>query len=1154
MNHRNRYVYNRVGDFPIVHLKKTELKRNLVRSSSVRIAPPNKFNYNRDARAAILRSNSFQLGNGLLSSMSPRVAPVKMRTPESHQIITNHEPIMFNETPHSTNNALEDLEKNCRKRINIEELCMDKSKRICALPGSEPLSETLPPVVDVSSMQSQPYKRAREPISPDKAGTSVTDSPISQQVKRLKIKNNAYLSSLSSSHHELIPKKNFVRPTILRTSQQVEKRPTEEKSMPSPITRFEPAKPSTTPPTAVKKLRLFNVDATQPPPSFRAKFRNFNDDDDDDEFKINFVKPKEKPSNVDDTAIRNIEREKLSRMLHSVGDGLNRTTTEYTSDTIDAPKPGKKVTFSPEVSLKSFGGTATTASLFPLSSSTSTDSVVPKLTFEDKTENKEGEPEKSSEKSTVKETSIAFSITPVPSSVSVTKPAGISFGIGLPSTTSTANVLSPPKPSLPQLDASKSLISFSPAPAQEDDSSAKPVTSDVPVLGGFSFSAPKDGATALSSIQFKSPTTTTVASTTTTESSLPAPTTSAPSFQFGTSSVPTTSAPSFFAPATVATTTTTSSLPPTTFSFGKPTTDLKTATAENASNSSLPATTTTQSTFSFGQPSKPETTQSSGVGFSFGSSTFSAAPTTTAPSSGFSFGNTDKPASTTAAIGGFSFGNSAAKPAAPSTGMFGMPSADSTQTPAATPSLNMFQNAVPSTNATSPPKPGGIFSRLSDKVSDTATASNPSMPTAGSFQFGGLNKNPTPTFGLDANKPASQSEVKPFSFGGDKQPDALPSFGAPLGGTDTSKPQSLSGFSFNAQPKAAENKSTFSFGADKTAEKSTFSFGGSVKTAEVKPTFNFGGSTTTEKQETPGTFSFGGAKPIVENKIDGQAKPSIFGSNTANTPSIFGSASKPEATPTFGAAAQTTTFGQSSFNPSSTTPVFGASSQPNPPAFGAASPPSGGMLFGNSNNPPSFNQSQGFGQANSASTNNNAVFSFNQASKNDLNVQSSQNAPSAGGIFSFGGPTAPTNAQQPSNVFGSGNSGQNVSASFSFKPSTGAVTANNSSSNMFGSTQNNGSAFQFGQNITNASASFTFSPPSASSANSQSSGFNFNVPQTAPVMPTGGAFNFQGAQQVQQQQQPGAMMPGGNQGGMFNIGVGGGQQKRPFRQAARRLK
>lgn len=1152
LSHRNRYVYNRVGDFPIVHLKKTELKRNLVRSSSVRIAPPNKFNYNREARAAILRSNSFQLGNGLLSSMTPRVAPVKMRSPDSHQIITNHEPIMFNENAHSTNNVLEDLEKNCRKRINIEELCMDKSKRIALPSMPEPLSEI--PIVDISSLPSQPIKRAREPISPDKGGNSVTDSPISQQVKRLKIRNNAYLSSLSSSHHELIPKKSFVRPTIIRNTAPQPKPIERTQIAPTPRVEPQPAPAAVQPqPIAVKKLRLFNVEAKQPPPSFRSKFRrNLNDDDDDDEFKINFVKPKEKPSNIDTEANKSMEREKLSRMLHSVGDGLSRTTTEYTSDTVDAAKTAKKVSFSPTVDTKSIGGSIATVN-FAASDSTASKLTLP-TTITEKKDEKSTDAEKTAEKPVEKESTLPTTIAKIPT---------LNFGVGSSSAASTTSITSPPKPALPQLDASKSLISFSPAPAAAKETTSstatKPATSDsAPVLGGFSFSAPKDASASLAGIQFKSPTSSSVASVmSNSPSSLTtlAVSTAAPSIAFGASSVPITAPPSFFAPATVASTTTTTALPPTTFSFGKTSTEVKPSTTESTNSSAQPAiSAAAPPSYSFGQQNKPETTQSSGVGFSFGTSTFSAAPATTTAgtTAGFSFGsNTDKPTTTTPAPGGFSFGASAAKPAAPSTGgMFGMPQTNATPAATPTPNLNMFQSAIPSTtpagSIASPSKTGGIFSRLSDKVPEVAAPA----PSTGSFQFG-LNKAPTPTFGLDTNKPAN--EVKPFSFGGDKKSEsAVPTFGASLGNNnDVSKPQALSGFSFGAQSKPAETNSAFSFGGDKPADKPTFAFGGAAKTAEVKPSFSFGATMPNEKQDAPVAFSFGGAKPIIENKIENIAKPTMFGSTaTVGQPSIFGSAAKQDAPSPFGSAAQTPTFGQSAFNAPSTTPVFGASTQQNPPAFGAASPPSGGMLFGNNNNPPSFNQSQtqggGFGQSNTS--NNNTMFSFNASSKNDLNAQPAQNAPAAGGIFSFGGaaPAPTNNNQQPANVFGS--SGQNVSASFSFKPSTGTVSNNNPPSNMFGSTQNNGqSAFQFGQNVTNASASFTFSPPSASSANSQSSGFNFGAPQTAPVVPNGNAFNFQA------QQQPGAMMPGANQGGMFSIGVGG-QQKRPFRQAARRLK
>lgn len=1101
-----------------------------------------------------------------------------MRAHDSHSIITNHEPILFNEVSHSSNNALEDLEKNCRKRINIEELCMDKTKRVCSVPPSDSLPEIPPPVVDISSSQSG--KRAREPSSPEK---STTDSPIAQQVKRLRIRHNALFSSLSSSHHELIPKKNMVQ------TQQLSKKTVpmvvEKRQPDKTVSVLSPSVPRVESPavinqqSSVKKLRLFNVAAKQPPPSFRSKFRNFNDDDDDDEFKINFVKPKEKPSNIDVDANQSIEKEKLSRMLHCLGDGLSGTTTEYTRDTVDSQNnlensKKKSVTFSPAVNF--LGSTETSA---PNSSSITSESLLKPtdIISSSNAGEKQNVIESSiqtirnpSDKQTEKEATTVSSVITA-SNISAEKlnekPAGISFVYNTPSTAVSTTVASPPKTTLPTLDPSKSLISFSPAPALKDTQASaaptiKPTTTTgaLPVLGGFSFSAPKDPRIAsLSGFQSNTPATTSLAPVVNASSdSLKTTSASNPtSFQFGGSSIATTSPPSFFTTSTAAITTTTSALPAATFNFTKPSIEQKSPITESSSTLALPANNTTKLSFAFGQTNnKPETTQSSGVGFSFGSSTFSAAPLPATTGTSFSFNNAEKTAASSTQ-GGFSFGNSTAKIPSP-TGIFGQQSNDP-NTVAPSTGINMFQSsATPTTTSNSSltggigssPKGGGIFSRLGDKAPEMNTNNN--NAAAGSFAFGAINKNTTTSFGLESGK---QPEVKTFSFGGEKKAESVPSFGI-TPNNDSSKTPGLPGFSFNVQPKLPENKSTFAFGGDKQADKPSFAFGAATKTAEVKPSFSFGSNVTEQKQEAPVAFSFGGSKPQSDNKIDNHPKPNLFGANSASSANIFGAVTKQDASLPFGSTSQTSTFGHvatGTFNPS-TTPVFGASSQQNPPAFGAAAnTTSGAMLFGN-NNPPAFNQSQsGFGQSNPSASS--GTFGFNQANKNDLNVQTPQSAP-ATGIFSFGGSATPTNNQQPTNVFGGANTGQNVSASFSFKSPSGVTANNNASTNMFGSNQNNASAFPFNQNVTNASASFTFSPPSASVANTQSSAFNFNpaaVPQSAPAAPTG-AFNFQ-VQQNQQQQGP--MMPvanSGGMGGMFNIGVGGGQQKRPFRQATRRLK
>jgi nuclear pore complex protein Nup121 len=1128
-NNRNRYVYNRFGDFPIVHLKKTELKRNIVRSSSVRIAPPSKLNFNREARAAILRTNSFQIGQFGLNSSANKLSPVRMKAQDkSHQIITNHEPILLEEQPQTSKSVLEALEKNCRKRINLEELTMDRQKRICPPTIQQELEV---PSNNINSNVVQSGKRAR--ASPEK---SVTDSGISQQVKRFRIKNNAILSSLSSSHHELIPKQNK---NVLKTLSNRNPVPhsVENKSTNQPKPQLDPMKSQQSLTPVKPKLRLFNVDATQPPPNFRSKNRHsFRDDDDDeDEVKINFVKPKDKPSNINFDANQQVEKEKLSRMLHVIGDGLTRTRSEYTRDTVDAKKPEEVPKSSASISFTT--STTTTVSSAPISSPSSsasdTNSTIPKLSFTSSsivnpteslkvpekptTESKTEESSKPEEPKTSTASSLPsiLSVNSENKDNSTEKSKAVTFGsfnfTATTSANSTFSILSPSKPSLPSIDSNKaSLISFSPAPTQKTDSPTTKPAANIPVLGGFSFTSPtnkESDKSSTPSFSFGAPKTT--IPTTSIESSVStSSTTQASSISFGAiAATSTNSIPSV-------------SVNPGTFSFGT-----NNSSTTTSAPSALPS-------ISF---NKAPTTQSSGVGFSFGGST--AAPVSTSSNTGFSFGSTtSKP---TAAVGGFSFSATQNKAETPKFEGFGQTQSSATTTQANP--IGVFQSPSSAANTTGT-KPENIFSRLGGKPNETTTSTF--------IGFGGLEKKSPISFGMD-NK---QTEVTPsFNFGADKKNDAPPSFGSIQNSNETNN--QISTFSFGQ--KQAENKATFSFGGDKSSEsKTAFSFSGNQEKKDPPPAFNFGGNS--QKQDAPPAFNFGAAKPQEASKIsfgiDNKTelpKPT-FGATNNNTTSgsgIFGAAikpfsSKPDPTPTFGQNV-VPSFGQStpSFNTGNVNPVFGSNNnQQNPPAFGTAT----SSMFGNSNNNTStFNQPQNaFGNSQQNSTSAGGMFSFGQTNKPAQTPQPNQ---PNGSVFSFG----TSNTSQPTpqaNIFGSGSSEQNVSASFTFKPSTGIATANNTGG-IFNSNQNSQqNAFQFGQGVTNASASFTFSPSSATTANSQPPAFNFNGPQTAPAMPTG-AFNFQ----AQQQQQP-QMHGGQNNTGFFSIGVGGGQQKRPYRQATRRLK
>lgn len=1049
---RNKYVYNRVGDFPIVHLRKNEIKRNLVRSSSVRIAPPNKTIMNRDIRAAILRSNSFQLGSSV-----PKLMPTKMRAKDdSHQIITNHDPLPIHESPQSAKSVLDALEKNCRKRINNEELTLDRNKRICATSAPQE-------VVDAGSTREfipiapQSVKRGREQVSPIK---NIGDSPYAQMRKRSRTRNNALLSSLSSSQFILKPFNSSPSPSLsfsvpvpaTQTSKAIDE--STEKQF-KEVSISSEKRISETPPkpeTGVKRLHLFNakVDAS----AFRTKVVH----NDDNEPKINFIKPREKaPSS--DVNIRQVEKEKLSMMLSGLSDGFLSPTKDYAKDSVDSVPAS--ISFTTSTTTSTAGPITTPASSLSVSFAPSV-----KATETEKAIVLPAEPttvvSKTPEDPATKPMPVRFQFgSSAPSTATVTTFSDVPTLINptvVPTTTMSqqratgrvsplALFTSPgeakPTPTL-SVDQSQPLISFTPnAKSLTDLSAAAPATSVNPLptaslastmstlTGGFTLGGSKEPEKTQSSFSFggnsissgfgSSSTLTSLQSNTavTTASSLL--TAANPSLSFNTPPKPA-------------------------FSFGGKPAISATAVAPGtglASSISGIAPMPSNlgglgSTVSFIQ--KPATTTASGIGFSFSntqSSTSTLVPATTA-SSGFSFGSSQSVMS---------------------------PSNQMSAAPVVT-TASSFSFGSSNSSGFGQPQPQPAAAQQSGFSSFNAPSTEP--PASGMFSFGQKATAPAPA----TVQPAASA---PFSFGG--------------GSIQTPAPTQQSGFSFG-QSNPIQPVAT---------------------TAQTVPADIF--SRLGDKQQEAKSFSFGG---------NSQAQPL---SNNSNTP--FGNANNIASVSTsspFGSS------GSSAFNqPQTSTNMFG-NSQPtqNNDFNGNAKPSSGGMFsFGSSNNnqhqsPPHQQQQQ----------------------------QQVAQAP-AGGMFSFGGQAAPTN--NPPSLFG-GNSGQNVSASFTFKPSTGVVAANSSPS-VFGQNQNAASApppYQFGNqtgnsnnnNNSNVSASFTFGGASQNNPQAPSSGFNFNGPQTAPVA---GTFNFQ-APQPQLTPQP-------SSGGLFNIGTGGSQQqRRPMRQATRRMK
>jgi hypothetical protein len=1060
---KNKYVYNRVGDFPIVQLRKTEIKRNLVRSSSVRIAPPSKTVFNRDIRAAIIRSNSMQIGTSV-----PKIQPTKMRAKDdSHQIITNHEPLPIDDIAPSAKSVLDALEKNCRKRINNEELTMDRTKRQCA-------TETVdgPNTREFIPIASQSAKRGRDQTSPNQK----SESPNSQLRKKLRTRNNALFSSLSSSNFVLRPYAEVSIPETHETSKTIDEVERTEKrlretSVSVPLEVEKPKAP------LEKRLHLFNTRTDKIPTIFRS--RATSDDDDDEEFKVNFVKPRAKPVNYDDTEeIQNVEKEKLSVMLSGLSDGFKSPVRDSAKDSVDSatlpaiPAPAS-ISFTTSTTKSTVSPITTPASSSSIT--TSSPSLIALV--------------KATELPEVAKT-IQFGVstaTTTPSSTAVTKSGRVS-----PLAVFTTPGAEKPT-TLPSIDANKSLITFTPVakPASVPSvvtTTAAPSFTTSGAPSAFNFGSGNKEATAPKvGFSFGSTTSTAAPVVSTTSSAVA---TSPPSFNF---QAPSTTAFSFGAKPTI-------SVAPTGASTGIAGMTAAPITGLPSLSSSS---TNLASTVSF--MSKPATTTASGVGFSFGGS---AAPSltpsvnplasTTTASVGFSFGSSQNASAVTTTSGGFSFG-------AQSASAFGTPAATSAPSfggTAAAPSFGA-SSAFGQPAVTSPPSFGSTTPSFGQASSVT-----PSFGAAASAipSFGAVATTSAPGFGASAS--ATPSFGAPAT--------ATPSFGAPA---TTSAP----GFGFSqSTPAPTPTGGMFSFGQKSAAPQvapvttnSSFSFGGAAP-AVTSPTsaFSFGqqqqaAPTTTasasifgrlgDKQaEAKPAFSFGG-----NNQPQAQSPPSMFGNNSAPSAPMFGSS----------------TFGQNNNN-----------AQPAPSA----------NMFGNNSTPASND----FGSISKPASN--GMFSFGGGS----NTAQPATAPAqSNGMFSFGSNTnTPNPAQSSSGVFGGGNSsGQNVSASFTFKPSTGTVSSN-PSPNVFGQSQPAAAppSYQFGGQTT-ANASFTFGGASATPQvpSQQSAGFNFSGPQSAPAA---GAFNFQGAQP--------SLPPQPTAGGLFNIGTGGNQQqqRRPIRQAMRRMK
>lgn len=440
-------------------------------------------------------------------------------------------------------------------------------------------------------------------------------------------------------------------------------------------------------------------------------------------------------------------------------------------------------------------------------------------------------------------------------------------------------------------------------------------------------------------------------------------------------------------------------------------------------------------------------------------------------------------------------------------------------------------------------------------------SSNPTTTTNSAFTGFGQSTTPVQSTGIFSSVAPTTTSTPSFSFNSNVI-NTSNTTSSPFTGfsavnptvAKTEAPSMFTGFGQKPQTAPVTTNSTFGFGntmntattalTAQSTQNNAFSFGqSSVATSNInnenKSTGIF--ARLGDKQAENKPFAFGGNNQ-PQNSTFGTVN-SPLGSAT-NVPSIFGS-------PSSGVSSTTNSvFGQ--------TPVLGSNNNAgnlfssNNQAIGS---PFGSATLQNNNQAQSGGNLFGFGGPSSAPVSNN----------NNSNNQVSP------GMFNFGGSNSNNNNNSnvnqvnplPSNnIFGgasnasnNNNSGQNVSASFTFNTATRNVSNSQQSAPVtspFGQQSSAPPPYQFGTPAigNNVSTSFSFtgsaSAPVQNAPASQSGSqmFNFGSSGTGAVP---GSFNFQG-QQTTLPPQPSPA------GGLFNIGTGGNQQRRPARVATRRYK
>ncbi|KAK2035875.1 RanBP1 domain-containing protein [Colletotrichum somersetense] len=440
-----------------------------------------------------------------------------------------------------------------------------------------------------------------------------------------------------------------------------------------------------------------------------------------------------------------------------------------------------------------------------------------------------------------------------------------------------------------------------------------------------------------------------------------------------------------------------------------------------------------------------------------------------------------------------------AKPAAPASNLFGAPKPD--ENPKAEKRSRSEEDTGAESdkeNSSQPPakSPFGGFSGFQPKSSEqTKKDEPPSKPAAApTFAFGASApkaeeaKAPAPASNLFGaqDKPAGSVMQSSTLFGGKPQEapaaePAKPLFGASTSGTSTPFPSNPL-FGNNAPASGASNL----FGA-KPAEAPKAP---EAASASAAPVFSFGANKPAEP--APAANPLFGGSPM---KQDGPPAKKQFNapSSAPSAPSggmfnFGGNQSAPASNPFGGAASAPQTNGGSS----------------GPPSFGSGgggsftfSAGGGGQTF---NNPFASNN----GGTSDAAPSSGGMFNFggssapsNGSSPFQFGGGSSSAAPSSNAPFQFGGgapaqPAAPA-ASAPTFAFGASNGSANPSAPASQKPLFGASTST-PTSNLFGSKPTQPASGMFGN----------LQPPTGASTTGTNSPFNFGGASSLATTPATG--------------------------------------------------